>query len=131
MRLTVRGNSKKASKKLPTSGPPTEDDTPTDGLIRGEVQLILAEKRTSLAALRTGIAILALPISVLSLLVVTSKYYALKDTVHFLIPLVVINGLLVALGLFMVLRSTIRIHREDKLIQGLKRKNAKIAEFID
>ncbi|MCU0591437.1 MAG: hypothetical protein MUC57_08180 [Desulfobacterales bacterium] len=35
------------------------------GIIINEVQLILAEKRTSLASLRTGIAVFAIPLSIM------------------------------------------------------------------
>ena len=49
------------------------------GILINEIQLILAEKRTSLAAMRTGIAVFVLPLSVLSVLVATSKYY---DFIH-------------------------------------------------
>jgi hypothetical protein len=44
---------------------------PTD-VIFGEIQVLLAEKRTALASLRTGIAVFALPLSVLSALIATS-----------------------------------------------------------
>jgi hypothetical protein len=37
-----------------------------DNVIFGEIQVLLAEKRTALASLRTGIAVFALPLSVLS-----------------------------------------------------------------
>src|SRR5436309_1406672 len=40
-----------------------------DNVIFGEIQVLLAEKRTALAGLRTGIAVFALPLSVLSALV--------------------------------------------------------------
>src|SRR5436190_20338458 len=43
-----------------------------DNVIFGEIQLLLAEKRTALASLRTGIAVFALPLSVLSALIATS-----------------------------------------------------------
>ena len=39
-----------------------------DNVIFGEIQVLLAEKRTALAAMRTGIAVFALPLSVLSAL---------------------------------------------------------------
>ena len=58
------------------------------GTIVSEVQLILAEKRTSLAALRTGIAVLVLPFSVLSILITTSKYYQLQHVWYLFAPLV-------------------------------------------
>ena len=43
-----------------------------DNVIFGEIQVLLAEKRTALASLRTGIAVFALPLSVLSALIATS-----------------------------------------------------------
>src|SRR5881296_2993719 len=45
-----------------------------DNVIFGEIQVLLAEKRTALASLRTGIAVFALPLSVLSALIATSRY---------------------------------------------------------
>ena len=45
-----------------------------DSTVFGEIQLLLAEKRTALSSMRTGIAVFALPLSVLSVLVATSKY---------------------------------------------------------
>jgi uncharacterized membrane protein YkgB len=49
-----------------------------DNVIFGEVQVLLAEKRTALAGLRTGIAVFALPLSVLSALIATSRYYSME-----------------------------------------------------
>ena len=49
---------------METNGPPKLDE-----LIFGEIQVLLAEKRTALASLRTGIAVFALPLSVLSALI--------------------------------------------------------------
>jgi hypothetical protein len=43
----------------------TDEPPKLDNLIFGEIQVLLAEKRTALAALRTGIAVFALPLSVL------------------------------------------------------------------
>jgi hypothetical protein len=45
-----------------------------DNVIFGEIQVLLAEKRTALASLRTGIAVFALPLSVLSALIATSRW---------------------------------------------------------
>lgn len=56
-------------------------------VVMDEIQLILAEKRTSLSVMRTGIAILALPLSVMSVLVATSRLYDAPSVLHFLIPL--------------------------------------------
>jgi len=100
-------------------------------MIINEVQLILAEKRTSLAAMRTGIAVFALPLSVLSVLVATSKYYDFFQVLHMIIPLLLMCAGLVLLGAYLIIRSIIKIHHYDDIILEIKRKNSRIAEFID
>lgn len=100
-------------------------------IVINEVQLILAEKRTSLAALRTGIAVFALPLTVMSVLIATSKYYDIIQVMHLLVPLLSICGALILLGTYLIVRSIIRLHRQDNLIAGLKRKHRNVAEFID
>ena len=102
-----------------------------ESLVVGEVQLLLAEKRTSLAALRTGIAVFVLPLSVLSLLIATSKFYDFIRVLHFIIPLLVLNAALVFLASYLVIRSLIRMRHQDKLITEIKRKHPMIAPFID
>lgn len=102
-----------------------------DGIIINEVQLILAEKRTSLAAMRTGIAVFALPLSVLSVLIATSKYYEMARVIHWLIPVLAISGAMVLLGSYLIIQSISRIHRHDRLILMLKQKHSRIAEFIE
>lgn len=103
----------------------------SEGIIINEVQLILAEKRTSLAALRTGIAVFALPLSVLSILIATSKHYDVIQVLHWLIPLLAICGAMIVLGFYLIIRSILRIHRHDRMIHNLKKKHSRIAEFID
>lgn len=101
-----------------------------DSNIFGEIQLILAEKRTALAGLRTGIAVFALPLSVLSALIATSKYYNVWHVLHFLLPLLVINLALIVLGCYLVIHSISRIRHYDRLIGQLKREHGAIAEFV-
>ncbi len=50
-----------------------------DSVIFGEIQVILAEKRTAQASLRAGIAVFALPFSVLSVLIATSHLLQLPQ----------------------------------------------------
>jgi len=102
-----------------------------DNLIFGEIQLLLAEKRTALSALRVGIAVFALPLSVLSVLIATSKYYQPAHVLHFLVPLLVLNLGLVVLGGYLVVHSILRIHHYDRTIKTLKRKHSAITEFLD
>ena len=108
-----------------------KDSTLAETFIINEVQLLLAEKRTSLAALRTGIAVFALPLTVMSVLIATSKYYDFVHVMHLLVPLLIICAALVFLGSYLILRSIIRLHRHDKHILEIKRQHSAIGEFID
>ena len=110
-------------------GPDKEVDSTS--VIINEVQLLLAEKRTTLASMRTGIAVFALPLSVLSVLIATSKYYDVLQVIHLLVPLLVLCAGLVVLGSYLIIRSINRTCHYDRLIFELKRKHSKIAEFID
>ena len=69
-----------------TNGLPTRDS-----VIFGEIQVLLAEKRTALASLRTGIAVFALPLSVLSALIATSRYYSMDKVIPLMVPLMLLN----------------------------------------
>ena len=106
-------------------------DGDLDTFILNEVQLLLAEKRTSMSALRTGIAVFALPLSVLSVLIATSKFYEAVHVLPLLVPLLLINAGLIALGIYLIVRSIRRIHHYDRLIAGFKRKHSKLAELVD
>lgn len=105
--------------------------TRDDSVIIAEAQLILAEKRTSLAALRTGIAVCALPLSVFSLLVATSRYYEVMHVLSLLIPLLTLCAVLLGLSSYLILHATIRLHRQDRLLNRLKRRHSRIAEFLE
>jgi uncharacterized membrane protein YidH (DUF202 family) len=109
----------------------TNDTNDTDSIAINEVQLILAEKRTSLAVMRTGIAVLALPLSVISVLIATSKYYDVFHVLHFLVPLGVLNLALIVLGSYLIIRSIIRMRNYDRHIHKIKLKHSVIGEFIE
>jgi uncharacterized membrane protein YidH (DUF202 family) len=96
-----------------------------------EVQLLLAEKRTALSTLRTGIAVFAFPLSVLSVLIATSKSYQVHEVLHWLVPLLLLNLGLVALGVYLVTLAVVRIRHYDRLLDDLKRKNPRLAELLD
>ncbi len=102
-----------------------------DNLIFGEIQVLLAEKRTALASLRTGIAVFALPLSVLSVLIATSRYYSVATVMPLLVPLLLLNLGLIILGSWLIYHSIHRIHRYDRLIRELTQKYRSIAEFIE
>jgi uncharacterized membrane protein YidH (DUF202 family) len=102
-----------------------------DYIIINEIQLLLAEKRTSLATLRTGIAVFVLPLSVLSVLIATSKYYDIIHVMHLLLPLLGMCASLIALGAYLIIHAIIRIRNQDRHILAIKRKHSRIAEFMD
>ena len=108
-----------------------ELNAPLDAVVLNEMQLLLAEKRTSLSAMRTGIAVFAFPLSVLSVLIATSKSYEIHQVLHWLVPLILLNLGLVALGVYLVTRAVIRIHHYDRLIDKLKSKYTRLAELLD
>lgn len=108
-----------------------KQETESAAIIINELQLILAEKRTSLAAMRTGIAVFILPLSALSFLVATSRYYDLIHVLHFIVPLLAICGAMVFLGSYLIIRSITRLHHYDRLILKIKREHSQIAEFLD
>ena len=106
-------------------------ETESEDTIIREVQLILAEKRTSLAVMRTGIAVFALPLTVLSVLIATSKYYDIMHVMHLLAPLLLVCGALILLGSYLIIRNIIKIRHYDLIILALRRKHSRIADFIE
>ena len=109
----------------------TIDKTEVDSIGIDEAKLILAEKRTALAVMRTGIAVLVLPMTVMSFLIATSKYYDIFHVLHFLVPLAILTLALIVLGVYLIIRSIIRMHHYYHLILKIKNKFSVIGEFID
>ena len=107
------------------------DKETQDNIVINEVQLLLAEKRTSLATLRTGITVFVLPLSVLGVLVATSEYYDLHKVLYLAIPLLAVCFGLLALGIYLVYRAVVKIHHYDRQIMELKKENPKIGKFIE
>jgi hypothetical protein len=103
----------------------------SDSLIINEVQLILAEKRTSLASMRTGIAVFVLPLSLISLLIATSKYYDVVHVLHLLLPLALMLAALIILGGYLIVRALRAIHHHDRLIHQLKTSHSKLSNLIN
>ena len=95
------------------------------------LQLLLAEQRTSLSVLRTGIAIFTLPLSVLTVLIATSKYYEVREILHFLIPTAIILIGLIALAVWMIYRAWKTIARIRNIIDRLKARDECLREFFD
>ena len=82
-------------------------DKPTS--FKEDINLLLAEKRTSLAVLRTAIALFTLPLSVFTILTATSRFYDPLQSLHLIFPIILINSILVLFGLYLIIRSFNRI----------------------
>jgi hypothetical protein len=108
-----------------------EPDTALETMTFNEVQLLLAEKRTSLSTMRTGIAVFAFPLSVLSVLIATSKSYDVHEVLPWLVPLVLLSLGLTMLGIYLITKAVIRIRHYDRLIDKLKSKHGRLAELLD
>jgi hypothetical protein len=108
----------------------TKESPLSDSSLFGEVQMVLAEKRTALSTVRTGIAVLALPLSVLGLLVATSKYYEPTRVLQFLLPLLGLSALLALFGAYLIIHSMKCIHRYDRMLNSIKRQHSALAEFM-
>jgi uncharacterized membrane protein YidH (DUF202 family) len=102
-----------------------------DAMVMNEVQLVLAEKRTSLSVLRTGIAVFALPLSVLSVLIATSRYYYITQVLPMIVPLMLLNVVLVVFGSYLIIRAVLKMRHYDRMIGEIKTKYRSIAELID
>jgi Na+/melibiose symporter-like transporter len=102
----------------------------SDAFIINEVQLILAEKRTSLSSVRTGIAVSALPLTVLSFLLVTSKYYEIQHAISLFVTVIVISSALAILGTYLIVRAMIKIHHYDQMIKKLKLKHSVLSDLV-
>lgn len=102
-----------------------------EALIINEVQLLLAEKRTSLSVLRTGLAVLILPMSVTSFLIATSKSYEWLNVWHFLLPLSILNLLLVSLGAYLIVHAIKKFLHYDRLIHKLILENKVLSRLLN
>ena len=100
-------------------------------LLINEVQMLLAEKRTSLSSMRTGIAINAIPLSLLVLMVTMSRYYEASAMMWEIGTLSSFCILLLGIGTYLILRSLKKLHDYDRIILEIKRKHRSIGRFIE
>ena len=109
---------------------PTQSEAAQDNFILNEMQLLLAEKRTHLSTLRTGIAMFIFPLSVLSVLIATSRQYQMREVMHWIIPLLLLNLGLIALAVYLVVHAIRRIRHYDRVIAEYKRKYSRLAHLL-
>lgn len=98
-------------------------------MLINEINLVLAEKRTSLSVMRTGLAALALPVSVFSVLVVISRYYEPLEVMYLLAPLLGLCVALTILGAYMIVKSLRRISQLSRVVIDLKKQNENLREL--
>jgi len=103
----------------------------SENIVINEIQLLLAEKRTSLSTLRTGITVFVLPLSVLGVLVATSGHYVFDNVLYLAIPLLIICAGLLLLGIYLVYHAIVKIHYYDKQIMELKNDHPGIGKFVN
>lgn len=125
-----------ADKPGPACGLPRDlANLPSNAAIRheamliNEINLVLAEKRTSLSVMRTGLAVLALPLSVFSVLVVISRYYDPLAVMYLLGPLLGLCAGLTLLGIYLIVKSLGRISQLGRVVLALKRQNESLREL--
>ncbi|MBU1156261.1 MAG: hypothetical protein KKC30_04905 [Proteobacteria bacterium] len=94
-------------------------DQEPESLLINEAQFLLADKRTQLATVRTGLALLAVPMSIMSVLVVTSRFYHFWGNFWYLLPLLSLCVCLLTLGIHLVLRGTLRLHRIENTLRRI------------
>lgn len=96
-----------------------------------QIELILAEKRTSLSVLRTGIAVFTLPLTALTILIATSRYYRVFEILSLFIPLLVLCVGLVFFGSYLIVKSSRNIRHYDAMIKKLKQQNGMLKEIVE
>lgn len=99
--------------------------------IINEVELILSQKRTALSVLRTGITVMLLPLSVLTVLLATSRYHDISKALNIAIPLGIICIALFIIGIYLIIRSAMRIRKFDRLAEILLKKSAYLRDLMD
>lgn len=106
------------------------DHKPEETVIKA-IRLLLEEKQASLSVLRTGILIIVIQLFTLSILISTSRHYEIIEVKHMATVFFILNAFLIFLALYLVFSSLMRIRRNDRSIQKLKKKNERIAELLE
>ena len=99
-------------------------------LVMSEVQLLLAEKRTSFALLRTGVSVALVPLSLVSLLIATSKLWNVWDVWWLLIPLMLIFLLLGGLGIYLIMHALHHLAHNDRVLMGLRASDTLLEDLL-
>lgn len=99
-------------------------------LLMSEVQLLLAEKRTSFALLRTGVTVSLIPVSIWTVLVTTSRLWNPFDVMWLLAPVMIVAVALFGLGNYLVVHALIHLRHCDRTLAGLRRTDTLLEELL-
>jgi hypothetical protein len=95
-------------------------DEPDRAILLQEIQVFLAQKRTSLSEMRTGIMILTLPMSVFTVLVATSDFYNIFAVLPLFTTLVAVSIALLVFAMYLVMRAIKKIFFVEGKISELR-----------
>lgn len=99
-------------------------------LLLGEVQILLADKRTSYALLRTGVTIGLVPLSIWTVLVATSSLWNPFQVMWLLLPVMGIASLLFITGLYLVFHAWEHLRHTERVLRGLRRSDTMLESLL-
>lgn len=99
-------------------------------ILIGEVQLLLAEKRTSFALLRTGVTVSLVPLSMWTVLLATSRLWNIFEVLWVLVPLMVVAVGLFILGISLVLHALSHLRHTDRVMTGLRQSDTMLESLM-
>ena len=99
-------------------------------LLMTEVQLLLAEKRTSYALLRTGVTVSLIPVSIWTLLISTSRMWNVFDVLWLFVPVMIVATVLCLLGTWLVLHALAHLQHIERTLEGLRKSDTLLEDLM-
>ena len=99
-------------------------------IVMGEVQLLLAEKRTAFALLRTGVTVSLVPLSLWTVLVATSRLWNPFEVMWLLVPIMAFALALFGLGSWLVVHALAHLRHVDRVMDGLRKKDTLLEDLL-
>jgi uncharacterized membrane protein YkgB len=100
-------------------------------LLIAEVELLLAEKQTFEATMRTGILVMPIPLSVFMVLITTSSYYEADNLYLALVGMSMFCLALLGIGVYLIQSSLRHIHRLNRKIRTLRKRDEEVGGLIE
>lgn len=102
----------------------------SEQVLLGEVQLLLAEKRTYFSILRTGLAIVAVPMTIIGFLIATAPYHKIFQFRIIGSSVIFILLLTSVAGVFLTYRSGRKIKMIDREIIAIEKSNKRVDKIV-